>query len=88
MVEADRRLVEEFMRDLDTKIAEEQEKAARDVARMRSRIESLEDDIRERWTQCQQAIEPMRQHREAIAKKIAEGASHFPVIFIPINQST
>lgn len=89
MVEADKRLVEEFMRDLDTKIAEEQEKASADIAHMRSRIESLEDDMRDRWRRCQQMIEPMRRQREAIAKQIAaaQGASHLPVIFIPTNQT-
>lgn len=88
MVEADRRLVEEFMRDLDAKIAEEQDRARSDVARMTSKIHSLEDDIRERWAQCQWAIEPMRQQREAIAKNLAATQGPLPVVFIPVNQST
>ena len=89
MIEADTRQIEEFMRDLDLKIAEEQEHARQDIERMRSTIERIEDDIRDRWHRCNQAIEPMRQQRDSIVKQIAavKSAENIPTIFVPTERN-
>ena len=74
-----------FLRELDQKIAEEEEKAALRVERLRGQIASLEDDIRDCWREARANAEPMRRQREAIIEQLvrAKSLDAAPTIIVP-----
>lgn len=89
MTEADKRLVEDFLHELDAKLAEETARHWNEIQRLQNQMQDIQDLIREKTREWQLALRPMREQRAEIVKRRAaiEAALDLPVIFTPTNQT-